>query len=478
MLDRPGLRNTDLVQKINRKLDCLLQKSVAANHPETPLLFSELKKKIPDLRTLNTLHSEKLLAYKMEGKSVTSSVTNDHIQNGSSSSHNNNQSNGSPHENNASSSGDESGSYYSGESPVKWTSGSTVASMMNGSTAAPNFSKIRRVDSPTDSGIESGKEHSGSGSTPTTSVCSSPRSALDEKVKDVSDSEGSEKQETIDDMPMLKRALQAPPLINSNMLMDEAYRHHKKFRATKRESPSPSTTTPAPDSLAVSHSTLVRTLEQAPRYLNDQQLKRTDLIHNMIMRTEGLPTAHRGVLVGPRGSPFCIPVSPPFGCPYSTSSTSPSSSSSSSSSSAASPQSSSGLLRTHHNLSPRIVYTGSSDHPHHQRRSPPVSHHMSPSIAVTAPSSSALVMAGPSPPPPGGMCSPHHVIHAGSGSPYPGSPSSAAIMNQTSSNKHQSQSSDPSSHLSDYQPLNLSISKRTPQFTPNSSPTVKLETAS
>lgn len=40
---------------------------------------------------------------------------------------------------------------------------------------------------------------------------------------------------SIDDMPMLKRALQAPPLINTNMLMDEAYRHHKKFRAAQRK---------------------------------------------------------------------------------------------------------------------------------------------------------------------------------------------------------------------------------------------------
>ena len=54
------------MQKIHRKLDNLLQKSVNANHPEEAALFAELKKKIPDLRTLNTLHSEKLLAFKME----------------------------------------------------------------------------------------------------------------------------------------------------------------------------------------------------------------------------------------------------------------------------------------------------------------------------------------------------------------------------------------------------------------------------
>lgn len=429
LADRPGLRNTDLVQKIHRKLDNLLQKSVNANHPENGALFAELKKKIPDLRTLNTLHSEKLLAFKMEprhGAQVATSTcapTADRsspgqlvsallpdrwhlLTNGQTSPHGSEWSDspkdmhdfGSPRsvsssvmstdesatlcvkspprsasvssaksvpdthfslqqqqaegarkrvstcksvsstsvhtgsqcENGGCSSGDES---YFSESPVK-----TSASSASGAA----FSKIRRVDSPTDSGIESGKEHC-SGSTPTTSVCSSPRSALEDKVKDVSDSESSEKQETIDDMPMLKRALQAPPLINSNMLMDEAYRHHKKFRASKREgsSPSPSTTTPS-ESLASTHSTLVKTLEQAPRYLSEQQLKRTDLIHNIIMRTESLPTStssaptaadpHRHpqfplqhqalsagkqtVLMGPHG--YYIPAGlAAAGCPYS-----------------------------------------------------------------------------------------------------------------------------------------------------------------
>ena len=202
--------------------------------------------------------------------------------------------------------------YFSAENSLKKTiSGTSDAS----------FNKLRRVDSPTDSGIESGKEQC-NGSTPTTSVCSSPRSAMDDKVKDIiSYSEGCERQETIDDMPMLKRALQAPPLINTNMLMDEAYRHHKKFRATKREfepgstsstlvngtsppPPRPSSATPlilsksnscAADSLASTHSTLVRVLEQAPRYVDEHQnpyhhqLKRTDLSQNIILKSEPMP---------------------------------------------------------------------------------------------------------------------------------------------------------------------------------------------
>lgn len=173
--------------------------------------------------------------------------------------------------------------------------------MTNGAAHHHNHShKVRRVDSPTDSGIESSKEHC-NGSTPTTSVCSSPRSAMDDKVKEVaSDSEGSDKHENIEDMPVLKRALQAPPLINTNMLMDEAYRHHKKLRAARNGEQVASTTSTPPatevnsktcnnthsSSLLSSHSTLLKTLESPSRYMNEQQLKRTDLIHTIIMKTE------------------------------------------------------------------------------------------------------------------------------------------------------------------------------------------------
>jgi hypothetical protein len=389
--DRPGLRNKDLVYKINQKLDDVLQKAVSSSHPENPNLFHELKKKIPDLRTLNTLHSEKLLAYKMEprngqtdghsdGQSVcnysnlfpeqwtqlamigaasghqpnkhlddeTSSTASPaqgshHDWSGSDSKDGPEGSFGSPrsissnglsadechmrsnsissanslsyhqsrlqtpfHVNrcpkmaSASSSDEHNGStnsdemYYRVDSPLKASLTAGMGAMGNGSA---NYNMMRRVDSPTDSGIESGKEH-GNGSTPTTSVCSSPRSAMDDKVKDVSDSESNVKHESIDDMPMLKRALQAPPLVNTNKLMDEAYRHHKKFRAAQRkdEPHSPSTTStthpshPIQESLATSHSTLLKTLEQPSRYLNEQQLKRTDLIHNIIMRTEAAST--------------------------------------------------------------------------------------------------------------------------------------------------------------------------------------------
>ena len=358
------------------------------------------------------------------------------------------------------SSGDES--YYAADSPVK-----SASSSLN---SASNFSKIRRVDSPTDSGIESGKEHC-SGSTPTTSVCSSPRSALEDKVKDVSDSESNEKQESIDDMPMLKRALQAPPLINSNMLMDEAYRHHKKFRATKREgsSPSPSTTTPSESPLASSHSTLVKSLEQAPRFLNEQQLKRSDLIHNIIMRSESsLPSsssssesryqsplhvsAHNStfskgssVLMTATSAGNYSPASFSSTCPY-----------------------------TGQQVS-RIMYTGSSSSPSSmqsdvlsQRRSPahlhphshlsplhhsPHSHHLSSSSSPVA-----LVMGPSSQPKP---CL---------------SPMAASLPLSSPVNGVAIKMSQSSDLLSDSQPLNLSMSKRV--STPNSpTVTVKMESS-
>ena len=447
LLDRPGLRNTDLVQKIHRKLDDLLQKAIVSNHSDNPGLFADLKKKIPDLRTLNTLHAEKLLAYKMgpnsgqscvNGNGTISSLgdrntsspqsmcsyasllpvqwqqftlndsnnacnknllresnspnglksnwndlkdgceakfdsprcfgnnvssTNNLFNNKSpprSASASSAKSNGYSSDIGSYSPSDQVNNYILGKrllSPLQQNSRmsninglNNIVASSNGSmepkcedrnsvcndesyfsaesslkkaisgTSDASFNKLRRVDSPTDSGIESGKEQC-NGSTPTTSVCSSPISAMDDKVKDIiSYSEGGEKQETIDDMPMLKRALQAPPLINTNMLMDEAYRHHKKFRATKRESepgstssivvnsasPPPATSSIiskssscASDTLASTHSTLVKVLEQAPRYIDDHQqqqqqhhhhqMKRSDLSHNVIMKSEPMP---------------------------------------------------------------------------------------------------------------------------------------------------------------------------------------------
>lgn len=282
------------------------------------------------------------------------------------------------------------------------------------------------------------------------------------------------------------------------MLMDEAYRHHKKFRNSKRESTSPAPSTAVSSatspSLASSHSTLVKTLEQAPRYLNEQQMKRTDLIHNIIMRTEAAlpsstsstpvppPTMDRhpqfplqqqalgkGVLVGPHG--YYIPA--PFnttGCQQYQSRVNGSSSSY--------PQS----------LSPRVMYssTGSSNGDQvndgsnsggiltmaltqaQQRRSPMVS-------PVSA-SNSSLVMGTSSksaaPQLHHHLTSPHHHHHHLLTTSR--SPSSSPIILVNSSSSAAIKSSPSSSdNMSDSQPLNLSMSKRVS----TNSPTVKMESS-
>uniref|UniRef100_A0A5S6QDV3 Nuclear receptor domain-containing protein n=1 Tax=Trichuris muris TaxID=70415 RepID=A0A5S6QDV3_TRIMR len=58
---RPGLKNADLVEKFNQRLKDLLQQIIYAQHGADMSLFNSLMLKIPDLRTLNTLHAEKLL---------------------------------------------------------------------------------------------------------------------------------------------------------------------------------------------------------------------------------------------------------------------------------------------------------------------------------------------------------------------------------------------------------------------------------
>ncbi|KAL3220910.1 hypothetical protein MRX96_005344 [Rhipicephalus microplus] len=279
--DRPGLRNVDLVQKMQRRLSEVLQKAVAAGHPDRPQLCAELLKKVPDLRTLNTLHSEKLLAYKMEP------ATPPYLEQWGATE---DWSPASPH-----SVASSTNSLDGAKSPVRSGSFSSSTTDYSPDSPAKPFAKVRRLDSPTDSGIDSGKEPGCC--TPSASVCSSPRS-LDDKPADEPD-------RADEDMPVLKRALQAPPLVSPHQLMEEAYRHHKKLRAVRKEAASSSA------DLASSHSTLVGRLQQAPRFLNEQQIKRTDLIHNIIMRNEGPQGFFQGWGSPPR-CPYSPQPSPPL----------------------------------------------------------------------------------------------------------------------------------------------------------------------
>ena len=307
----------ELVERMQSKLRSVLENVLNQAHPDKAGLFLELLRKIPDLRTLNTLHSEKLLAFKMtEQQQQQQQHYNHHAQQQTppptaSPWHNDRDSydeeggakspmgsvsssgaesicsgvegassmsdlpllaavagsavplmSGShrrrlrgPSENGSSSmssDGEEMDSTGRSlmrivESPPRSAGAGSSAGSLNGSCP---YSKMRKLDSPDDSGIESGVDRYEKMSTASrstnTSLCSSPRSSLEDKVKEVDEmqhhhhhhhqtqSAGRVGQSSVDDMPVLKRVLQAPPLFDTNSLMDEAYKPHKKFRALTR----------------------------------------------------------------------------------------------------------------------------------------------------------------------------------------------------------------------------------------------------
>jgi len=60
-VDRPGLRGVELVDKLQSSISRCLQSALAVSHSADPSTFAKLLIKVSDLRTLNTIHSEKLL---------------------------------------------------------------------------------------------------------------------------------------------------------------------------------------------------------------------------------------------------------------------------------------------------------------------------------------------------------------------------------------------------------------------------------
>jgi len=149
-------------------------------------------------------------------------------------------------------------------------------SSASGSIGAPESKcpyKARKLDSPSDSGIDSPKAQ-GSHST-NTSVCSSPRSSMEENQG----GEDSERPDLEEQHPLLKRALQQPPQ-PFNMggvanFQDEVYKPHKKFRHSDRkdgDEPTSSTQDGAPgavspsSSLVHTHSILASQLAAPPTY--------------------------------------------------------------------------------------------------------------------------------------------------------------------------------------------------------------------
>ena len=351
--DRPGLRNPELVAKMQEKLKGVLKNILVPQHPEHSSIFRELLTIIHDLRTLNTLHTEKFLQQsRVEG--APSGMLPPHLLYAAASS-------GGDWEEQAEQDSTGSRSPQSSDCglPTQHSSwedmrrspiGSVSSSESLGSETGQTFSRLsvndlkihgvgsvllnaltspavsaptcpatrkrdisrcgsegnllhhrpeeantspttdaakcpfkaRKLESPSDSGIDSPKAQ-GSQST-NTSVCSSPRSSLEEKVKEVEEEQAKQPEVRGDSLeeqhPLLKRALQQPPQpYNAGGVtgfQDEVYKPHKKFRHSGRKdsdeptSTQESATSPTPSSesssQAASHSILASQLAAPPTY--------------------------------------------------------------------------------------------------------------------------------------------------------------------------------------------------------------------
>jgi hypothetical protein len=138
----------------------------------------------------------------------------------------------------------------------------------------------RKLDSPTDSGIESGSDGSigkiGSGS----SSCSSPRSSLED---------GPIAPSLAESLPTLKRALEKPAIFDPHM-------YHKKFRRVPNAGECPEggqsqlqtiLTSGRPlsngngGSLAMTHSILAGTLKTAPK-MSEEHRKNQEILNRFI----------------------------------------------------------------------------------------------------------------------------------------------------------------------------------------------------
>ena len=348
--DRPGLRNAELIERIQNRLIAYLKNLIAQNHPEDPTMhLKELMNKIPDLRTLNTLHSEKLFTFKMNEQA---NVMNGSWEDSSRGSWDEKEGSlGSPSSSCAadepmrspvscsesnynseygSSADSVCGSEISGYTDIRppfvqhrrHRDHSEGASSGDEAGESPIMRK-RKSDSPDDSGIESGTERSDKLSS--TSVCSSPSwSLLGNNVDEKCSNSWIEKceEEPEDDMPVLRRALQAPPMLNTDQRIEEAYKSeayksHKKFRLFPRDEephssqtpvttatsilaqrlaqpvmmPSrPSSSSPKPAGKAISAPRLARTLQETPKS-HEETLRRADMIGAMIINGQKCPGA-------------------------------------------------------------------------------------------------------------------------------------------------------------------------------------------
>lgn len=64
-LDRSGIENVNSVEALQETLIRALRTLIMKNHPNEASIFTKLLLKLPDLRSLNNMHSEELLAFKV-----------------------------------------------------------------------------------------------------------------------------------------------------------------------------------------------------------------------------------------------------------------------------------------------------------------------------------------------------------------------------------------------------------------------------
>lgn len=64
--DRSGIENINSVDQLQEALIRVLRALIMKNHPSEASRFTKLLLKLPDLRTLNNMHSEKLLAFRID----------------------------------------------------------------------------------------------------------------------------------------------------------------------------------------------------------------------------------------------------------------------------------------------------------------------------------------------------------------------------------------------------------------------------
>jgi len=386
--DRPGLRNPEIVGQMQSKLKMVLQNILAPQHPDNSSIFSELLTILHDLRTLNTLHTEKFLQQaRVTGDQVRdaarestcpgSRVTmlyggaeqrdwevdnQDRDSTGSrspqsSDSHVTNHSYSYEEMNRRSPIGSVSSSESLGSSetfsklsvndlkihgvgsvllnaltspamttttcPINRKRVSETASRATAETERPENAvaskqqagtecpfKSRKLESPSDSGIDSPKAQ-GSQST-NTSVCSSPRSSMEDNVKEVetepeaaassssaavtAKAERPETHGLEEAHPLLKRALQQPPQpfnVGVTGFQDEVY--HKKFRHSGRKDSNEPTSTqetgarsPSPVSpVSSGHSILASQLAAPPQHSQPS--------HSLLASTLSRPVSIPGV---------------------------------------------------------------------------------------------------------------------------------------------------------------------------------------